>query len=418
MRGSGSPTEGVPIHMIRPAIPPVPIPPPPPKIPTYHGTVSPKYLLLNCVYAAPGASPGGTDSKVSYTTQSSTGQSTSLSESFKAGVNVNASVSAGLGFGVEFSASASETETSSVEITKTESYQLIVNGPPTDGIDHGYDQYWLLLNPEFAVTMVENDITWSPGYSGSGGVVQYVNGDWLSDPGSMPASVLNALDAAKLTTEDYAQILACNPLRTGTLNSDRFVLITGLPYEPANQPGQAPDSQVFTLTNSMKVSDSAQVQVQYQVSCTISAGLDTPLTAKLSETGTLQFTVTAAVADSVTSTQTASLTLGGPSFSYGGPIQVLVYWDVVFGCFAFVFPTGNPTVSGQVSASAGGAAAYQPISLTMAGTTYTTVTDSKGVYRFYQIPAGTGSVTVEGHSESVTVPADHPQAVQPAPIVL
>ena len=34
-------------------------------------------------------------------------------------------------------------------------------------------------------------------------------------------------------------------------------------------------------------------------------------------------------------------TVGGPSFNYTGPTNILVYWDSVYHSFMFAFPAGE-----------------------------------------------------------------------------
>ena len=38
-------------------------------------------------------------------------------------------------------------------------------------------------------------------------------------------------------------------------------------------------------------------------------------------------------------TESASVTIGGPSYNYAGPTDILVYWDTVYHSFMFAFPS-------------------------------------------------------------------------------
>lgn len=370
------------------------------------------------MYAPPGASAGGADSQVLYSSGSTTGTTNSTSGSFRAGVTVNGSVSAaGLGAGAGFNASLAATGTSQVSISKTTTNQIAVKGPDADGINHGSDLWFLCVNPELTVTVTTDksftEVAWVLGVNGQQATILYVYADWLQTPSLMqaasPDTYSTLVDTLGFTQADFDQILATNPFISGTeIDTSRFVLTPySFPYEGPNAPGDPIPMMTYTQTSQTTVTDTTQVQVQYGVSFTASAGIKGAFTATLSETGTLEITETSTSTEVTGASQSASVTVGGPSYGYPGPTDVQVYWDTVFMSFMFAFATGNPTVVGSLT-SAGTNIANQPVSLTMDGTTMSTFTDSAGNYRFFGTAAGEGTISVANETFPVTIAANQP----------
>jgi hypothetical protein len=48
------------------------------------------------------------------------------------------------------------------------------------------------------------------------------------------------------------------------------------------------------------------------------------------------------------SSQSATVTIGGPSFGYPGPTDILVYWDTVYRTFMFAFSTEPASAMGSI----------------------------------------------------------------------
>lgn len=114
----------------------------------------PAFHVLTLLYAPPGINGGKSTSMVDYGGGSTTGTTTSTSSSFKVGVDVSASASGSLGSASsDFKYSTTSTDTSSVEIKKSESYEIRVTDPAVDGIDHDLDVFYLWLNPLLDVTV-------------------------------------------------------------------------------------------------------------------------------------------------------------------------------------------------------------------------------------------------------------------------
>jgi hypothetical protein len=406
---------------MQPEISPNPPIPPIKPPPIYTGQLTPKYQILGLLYAPPGTNGGKSSSQVAYGSGSTTGTTNSVSNSFKESVDISASIAAGLGVNAEFTASVDTTDTSQVVISKTETSQISVAGPAQDGISHGNDLFYLWLNPLLDVTVEDGRVlSWQLSVTSPPMIIQYVYASWLQNPSLIPAGVAQLLSAHGFTTADYAQILACNPFSSGStaIDPNRFVpTLFSFPYEPPEAAGDPVPTMTFTQTNATTVTDTAQVQVQYGVTVGISASTPTAtsaISASFKASGSLDWTVTATTTTSDESTQSATVTVGGPAFGYTGPTDVLVYWDTVFNSFMFAFAAGNPVAAGTVT-SANQPVAYQPITLEVGGVTLSTFTDAGGNYRFYGTAAGQGTITVSKQEFTVAVgSAEPPAALQVA----
>ena len=365
------------------------------------GAATPRYTVLTVIYAPPGTNGGKSSSSVDYSNASLTGTTTSISSSFKAGLDISASAgndgktAGSASGGADFSYSVTSGNTSAIEIKKTATFDIATTGPGADGINHDEDLIYLWLNPQLTISIDPwNNLNWELGYSGSQMVVQYVHVGWLKNPASMPAGLHQQLTAAGLTTSDYAAILATDPFASGsaTIDPNRFVPTTfTFPYNPPLNAADPVPSQKLALTNTVTYTASNSSQVQYGVSLT--GGIVAAVGTVLKAVGQLQWTNSSSAGTTNQSSQSATVSIGGPAFGYSGPPDVQVYWDTVYNSFMFAFATAAPTVSGTFTDSAGHPVAHQEVSLTAGAHTFTTVTDAKGQYRFYGPPPGAWKVT-------------------------
>ena len=379
------------------------------------GTVVPRYEILTVVYAPPGtASSGGSSgSKVVYGASSTTGTTTSISSSFQAGVNV--SVSAGLdiagasvGANVDFNYSNTTTNSSSYAVTKTATSTIMVTGPSVNGIDHDYDLFYLWLNPMLNVTIdPENNLNWELGVNGPNMIIQYVYAGWLKDPSKMPAGIKQQLDNAHISPQDdYPKILSVNPFSSdGTvIDPNRFLQLNqSFPYEPPYSSSDTPPTDTYAVSNTTTNTTTNTDQVQYGVSVTVSAGFGGPFSASLKTTGSFEWTNTASSSTSSQSTQSATVTIGGPAYGYDGPVDLLVYWDTIYNSFLFAFPPEAPAAAGVVADQSGKPAGHKAVTLTVGPNTLTGFTDAGGEYRFYTSTSGQGQLSVEGQNFTVPV---------------
>jgi hypothetical protein len=357
----------------------------------------PRYQILTIVYAPPGTNGGRSSSSVDYGHGSSTGTTTTTSNSFKSGVDV--SVKAGdddLSATADFNASVSLTDTASVDIKKSQNYDIKVNGPAKDGIDHDHDLFYLWLNPLVKVDIFPgNKVGWGIGVDGPTMLIQYVYAGWLKNPNSMPPGVQRELAAAGLTPSDYTNILSTNPFTSGAaaIDHNRFLLTTqSFPYEPPFGASDSVPTTTLSMQNSVTNTTTHKVDVQYGVKVTVSANIADLI--ELKATGSLDWTDSSSQSTSTGSTQSASVTVGGPAFGYAGPTNVLVYWDTVFHSFMFALTNEVPSAAGTLTDRLGKPVVHQLVRLAAGPLTFSTFTDARGGFRFYGAPPGQGRVIV------------------------
>jgi hypothetical protein len=309
-----------------------------------------------------------------------------------------------LGATTQFSASATSTDTSSENITKSQTFDMKVPGPGADGISHDHDMFLLMLNPLLAVSVYPgNNLFWTMGVDGAVMNIQSVFVGWLKNPSTMAVGVKQQLDAAGLTAADYAQILATNPFAQGAaaIDANRFVATPQtFPYEPPFSAADPVFTSSISAQNIVNVTNTHTVQHQYSVSASVSAGI---ALSSLKVGGSLEWTNTSTYGTSNTSTQSATATVGGPAFGYTGPTDVVVYWDTLYSSFMFAFPSAPPAAVGTITDAAGKPLAFKAITLTVAGRKFQTFTTHQGQYRFYGVPGGSGSLAVDGQTFTVAV---------------
>jgi hypothetical protein len=173
-------------------------------------------------------------------------------------------------------------------------------------------------------------------------VIQYVTVGWLKNPSSMPLEVEQQLGAAGLKPSDYSMILSTNPFASGakTIDPNRYLPISqSFQYEPPDNASDPVPTETYTVQNSVTQTSTHTSQVQYGVSISVSTGIKVPFEASLKVTGSFEWTNTASSSLSNQSSQSASVTIGGPAFGYTGPTDLVAYWDTVYNSFMFAFPS-------------------------------------------------------------------------------
>ncbi|HTQ48536.1 MAG TPA: carboxypeptidase-like regulatory domain-containing protein [Polyangiaceae bacterium] len=397
---------------------------PAPNCAPVSGTVTPKFIVTNVVYAPPGSANKGGGSNVDYGSSSTTGVTTSVGSSFKSDYGISASLSlsdpVALGislaseqFTVSTSTSSTSGSQSSLDVKKATGYDLKVPGPATDGVDHDYDEIWVLLNPVVGIVATGNTGHWVVGMN-SRTVPQYAKVAWLKNPSSMPANVAQAFANAGCTTADYATMLARDPfadvrrVTPPTINSEpaapdptRFTLLDEIPYEPdATGP-----TQQYSLKNDTTATQQTTNNDSYTVgmSFSASAGLADWIKLSLTATSSWTWTDTSSSSNSQDQTQSASATIASPSPAYGGTVDMQIYWDGVYGTFLFVpYNASNPILTGVVEAMNRPVPGADVV-ITVGNHRVHAYADRHGVYRVSGLPAGSAQITYGGNTQTATV---------------
>jgi hypothetical protein len=368
-----------------------------------QGTLMPKYYVLTVAYAPPGTQGGHSSSSVTYGSGSTTGTTTSASQSFKQ--NYSISVTAGGGFlgsaqaGVSFSYGHSATDNKSLDVKKSATTTIRVDGPSQDGVNHDHDVIYLWLNPKINLVLTSNSAAWT--FSGTDTAeIQYVYVGWLKAPSTMPPGVVQALQRHGITQADFPDILKRDqfagsvrrppifPILPHPLDPVRFQSVhTTFPYEPPFSATDSVPTYSFNLTGSVTSAAGHTAQDDYKVGVTISAGVDFLGLAKssLKTDDSWDWTNTSSTSNSSASTQSASVTIGGPAFGYTGPTEMEVYFDTVYSTFLFrPLEPGTPlAVEGMLKSRAGKPVPRKEVTIVANGVTYRTFTNAKGEYRFF-----------------------------------
>jgi hypothetical protein len=406
---------------------------------TTSGYIYPSYLVVTVIYAPPGsaASGGSAPSSVDYGEVSSAGVSVSTSNDFQTNLQVEASggvIVAGQGaiiagtFGLTNSQSHSNEQNFSV----SGSTDVSDPGSANDGIDHNQDLIYLLLGPTISVTIsgfgtTPNLISWTLAPSAQSGRLVPVWVGELQNPALMDPQKKAMLAQFGVTPAEYPNILARDPFADNRhnimdptqpgLDPNRFAF-TGVsfPYFPPYQPSVRLPSQSYALTNDLTSKTSTTTTDSYTV------GVKTDATAsaipfldvlKTELKTSVNWTWTNSTTQGMTSEskQTATATVGGPSYGYLGCGEVDAYYDRMYGTFVFAFdpvscvpsgqamirsPLGAPggSVRGVVNNTAGQLVGNAPVLLDQFGRRQRTFSDSAGQFVFFHAQPAVGQVTV------------------------
>jgi hypothetical protein len=378
------------------------------------GQIKPTYQLLGLIYAPPGTNGGKSQSYVDYGTGSTLGTTMSTEDSYKEGLVVTVtdtigSKESGVSTSASFGITGTEDDKSSVDVKKSQNYDITCYGPPVDGLDHNSDMFILLLNPLVNITVNNGtNVNWDLSFDGPNMIIQEIYVGWLKDPSTMPKGDKAQLDACGLTSKDYAQLLNANPFALGStaIDSDRFQLQPrSIPYNPpyAANGTAAPHKEVWsnTITNSNTETTSVEIQVGFTV--TVASGIPNIGSVALEVAATFVWTNTSSLVTTNAATQSASFNIGGPAFGYNGLPEIFVYWDTIYNVYMFAFPTTDPVATGVVTDSTGNIVANQIVLLKSGSKTLQTSTGADGSYRFYGLQSGPGILSVANQEFPVTI---------------
>jgi hypothetical protein len=392
--------------------------------PSFQGSVLPQLYPLAVVYAPPGSAVGTASSvsSVSYTDGSTLGSNAKTTYTFKSDVTDTAEASI-FGFATLSDAygwTTTQGDEWSLDIKKSQSTTIAATGAMVDGLNHDLDTVYVWLNPQLDVVRQANHVTWSLSVANGGPTMDilYLYVSELRNPSSMRQGVAQRLAAYGISltdTELFANLLALDPLANGgtTIDPTRYVpLPMNFPFEPPPSPTVSPNTTNFRIDNASivttSVTNSQDITVGYSFGFDLGvpAGLKDFFTVKTTEANKLTWTQGSVDANSTGTTQSAQVTVTGPSFGYSGPVDLSVYYDGLYGTFMFA-PAAQPlSVSGTVTDANGQPLVGQEVDLaTAGGTVYRTFTGLQGDYRVYGAPAGLATLTAAGVSEAIAIGA-------------
>jgi len=300
-------------------------------------TAHPKYFIGSVVYTPPGE--GG--SLLTYGFGTVTGTTVSTTQSWNN--NSTAGVSVGnqsVAFGDDFGGSTA----TSVDMQDNAHVQVNYQFPPSNSINHDYDQIWIFLGVDVNAFVDDlGNITWSLDFSKIqnrfAGTGYPITAGCLRPDGaifSSPActATVNLLGSAGITQADYPNILGADPFADPnappTPDRSRYVQIGSVPYFP--------DPTTSTVThmenNSSTVANSTTATYSYSVDSSVSGSYDG---LSLKNPNIFTWTNSSTQSNKTGSTDPIPLTLSLPSAPYSGPTTLFVYLDTIYKTLLFSF---------------------------------------------------------------------------------
>ena len=386
-----------------------------------NGTAQAKYLVLTVIYAPPGTNGGHSTSSVSYQAGSTTGTTTSASQSFQVANSISFTGSAkyfgpGGSTSVSFSFSQSDTDSQSLDIKKSTTSTIGQSGPGQDGINHDEDEVWLLLNPtvNLAFSSVPSAAwTFSDSMSPITSPIQYLHVGWLNGHETMPTGVAAALQQAGVSAQDYPNILARDPFATGAaLDPTRFLLLnTTFPYEPPLNANDPVPTVTYNVSNSSTATVGSETVDTYKVglSITASGGFLEFAKATLKDTASWQWTNKSSHTATSGTSESASVTIGGPAYGYTGNTVMEVYFDTMYKTFAFALDPIEQhqlSVQGALTSASGKRLAATEVTLIEHGVKHQTFTNASGEFMFLGHVNGPVTVQAAGYQPRTIPQAD------------
>ena len=313
---------------------------------------------------------------------------------------------------MSFSYFRSVTDDQSIDVKKSTNKKITVPGPSVDGIDHDRDLIYLWLNPQINLSLTSSSAVW--GFTGADTAeIIYVYPGWLRNPSChkdathpncMPDDVRAKLKQYLVTEQDFPDILRYDVLANGSsvLDAKRFQSLNfTFPYEPPYSSTDPVPTVTITLSNSSNSTVSSKVTDDSKVGVTFHGSADFLGFAKgsVKDENAWEWTETSSQSISGGASEAATVTIGGPSFGYNGPIDVAAYFDTQYKTFVFAFvdsalfglvgrspPLASPplAVSGILLDANANPVISAQVSLTAdSGIKYRTLTNVRGEWRFY-----------------------------------
>ena len=239
-----------------------------------------------------------------------------------------------------------------------------------------------------------------------GAVLQYVHVGWLKNPATMPGNIKATLSGAGVTTADYPKILKASIYHEGgpvTAANSRLIPVNdnvAIPYQPPFAAGEAPSRQILRIDARTTASQTNAISRTYEVGVT--TGTTVPGIFKLKTTTTFSWTSVRSNSESLSSTESAALTITGPSFGYAGPTAYRVYLDSMYKTFVFIpLDPGSFLASGRL-VSRNTPLKQQEVIAVVGGERYKTWTNSRGEYYIYAPKANSIEIRAAGKSQRFT----------------
>lgn len=318
--------------------------------------VRPKYLVLAVIYAPPGPAK----SSVTYEGSNSAGVTVSASQSFK----INNSFSSdgkvtgfgnGMGNGSEFQYSRSGTDNQSLEIKRTATNSIEVDGPSASDVVHNEDRIYLALKPTINMVGCASSVNWLLTESAKSHVQEVSVGE-LNGTDPIPDGTLRELKSAGITQDEYKGILARDPLANksssfdpSSLDPKRFVaLYPPYAYAPPGSTGGSTTLRGYTLEVSSLATISTSVEDGYQTQFYSSGeiGIESYGGIALKDTHLWEWVSKSSHSIAEGNSQSASFKLASPKVGYKGSTVMQVYFDTIYKTFVFALV---PPVEGQAA---------------------------------------------------------------------
>ncbi|MGH9429787.1 MAG: carboxypeptidase-like regulatory domain-containing protein, partial [Terriglobia bacterium] len=263
------------------------------------------------------------------------------------------------------------------------------------------------------LTLTPTSVSWTLDNTRNA-VIMFVYAGDLRNPSRMAPGVAQTLRTHGITTQDFPEILKADRFATrsgplGAFASQGRIFIDSrrfkslgftFPYQPPFAPGDKATTLTFKLENSTTESSASSVETAHTVGLTASAEFQFTafLKTKIKLDNKWTWTNSTTNSTSADAKESASVTIGGPSFGYTGPTNIQVYYDVLYKTFLFV-PVGSglePSLQGVVARSSKRAVGGTEVVVVANGVKYRTFTNAKGEYRIFDKISGLVQVQVGG----------------------
>ncbi len=323
-------------------------------------TLTPDYVVANVIYAPPGSS-----SSITYQNSTSIGSSVSNTKGFQNSTDVTATVGGNMLLAVDsgsvtFDHTFGDSNTHEVDLTTTWT-QMYKKSGEVAGIDHDYDEIWLLIHPILTVRFTPSiangpdTLNWqfAQGDGGTTDILAIVYAGQLNDHFPMDPGTQDVFNRNGITSDMYQTMLQADAFFQGIApqpftNSSRFDYLGEYPIKPLPQGVTSPGVQTESVSQSMTTSDMMTTSYSNSVGFTVSGGTnfggptDTEFKAQLTVSNKWTWSHSTSTKDSNGTGSVDTLAITQPLFGYTGPAELHVYEDRIFKTYAFMLDYPAP----------------------------------------------------------------------------